>query len=1076
MVQDALCRCLSGAVLFGLVSTASFAAVPVRVIKTDLKPLIRESAQSPVQFAVLVPHSASTTDAGTWSVTRGRATWNYAVRVPSAVSLSFHATQSSLPASAILVVSGAKSATSYQAGNLHHGELWSRIHPGDALQFTLTVDVSERNKVLLNIVSLQAGYRSLGPSVEDHPYYRQLKSESAAASGNADCVTNYECKITASNIPAASATVGLVIGNLFQCTGSLINDVSSDNTPYLLTARHCETGKLGGGNPSVASTVTVYWDAVTPCGSTLGSLYDPGVATQTGARTVVEQQDAWLIQLDSNPVVTDAQLAGFDASGGAVQGGFTIHHAEGYDKQFAGWFGRAAAVQESDVLGSTYVSNFWETVNQIGNIAPGASGSGLFDQNNHLVGSLTLGHTTTDTSGYGSCPMAIPPAPNGTNGAADFTSLAAVWNSTADTSSSTGNTTIKSVLDPNATGTLVVPTVPVANISFTVSTETQSVGLPLNLNWDAPSAIQCTAGGGISGDGWSGSLAPSGSQPVMESVGGAVTYTLGCTYSGGRIAKTAITVTWVPPAPRVALTVPYALWTTRPAVLSWTSNVAPCAISGGGLSLSNLAASGTTTTTQSVAGEVTYTLTCGPANNQGSVNQQVLYVTPSLILEPTGTDRILGQTFNLNWRTFADTCIATGGAPNDGWGGTAFTQAGSALALDHSNVGPTAVFTPNVTTLGTYTYTLTCLAGPLSVQQSVTVTFENDAPYTTASLSTTLVTYSNSPADYVSVSWNSNISTCLVNSDPYIFDAVSNPMDIPYQAQGSATLGPTGPGTYVISVTCAIPGSNPTHVTSDPLTLTVLPPPAPTESISITSSTVVEGQSYTVSWSSTHASYCSGSGGVPNSGWDTRGAFAFGPTGSVTYTVWQLGQVTFGITCESISPDAVAPTSSQAQLTITVAATPTESLKSNTTSITTGQDFTLTWSSTNATACTASGGGANGTPWSGPVGTSGTLTQTGTVTGSFTYTLVCADGDVSSTPQQVTIVVSAPISTGGSGSSDSGGKSGGGGSFGIEEIALLAMLLGVRRQKSLARPGRRRKIFPKQRQDYCRHGMAASRR
>lgn len=521
-MQVALCQRLLAAVVLTLVATASFAAVPVQVVKTDLKPLIRSAAQSPVQFAVLVPHSASTTGSGLWSLAHGRATWNYAVRVPTAVSLSFHAKQSSLPASAMLIVRGAKTTTSYQARDLHRGDLWSRIHPGDALQFTLTVSVSERNKVLLNIVSLQAGYRSLGPGVEDHPYYRELKSASAAATGNTACVTNYECEISTANTPPAAATVGLVIGNMIQCTGSLINDVSSDNTPYLLTARHCETGKLGGGNPGAASSLTVYWDAVTSCGTALGSLYDPGISTQTGAQTVVEQQDAWLIQLDANPVVTDAQLAGFDASGGTVQGGYTVHHAEGYDKQFTSWFGQAASVQESDVLGSNYVSNFWETVNQIGNIGPGASGSALVDQNNHLVGSLTLGRTTTDSSGYESCPVANPPAPNGSNGAADFTSLAAVWSSTADTSSSTGSATIQSVLDPNATGTLVVQSVPVANISLSASTETQSVGSSVTLNWSAPSAVQCTASGGLSGDGWSGPLADSGSQQVTESGGAAL--------------------------------------------------------------------------------------------------------------------------------------------------------------------------------------------------------------------------------------------------------------------------------------------------------------------------------------------------------------------------------------------------------------------------------------------------------------------------------------------------------------------------------------------------------------------------
>ena len=266
-------RCCAAAlsILASTFAAAALGAVSVHIVKTDLKAGIRAGIESPVQFAVLVPQAVSTSSGGSWSTSDGRATWRYAVQVPTAVSLSFHAIQSTLPASAVLTVRGAKSTTSYRDRDLHRGELWSRIQPGEGLDFTLTVAAVDRGRVALNIVSLQAGYRSLGAGVKDHPYYRQLKAQ-MAASGNATCVTNYECQVTAANTPPAAATVGLVIGNLYQCTGALINDVPGDNTPYLLTARHCETGNLGGGNPGAASTVTVYWDATTSCGSSLGSL------------------------------------------------------------------------------------------------------------------------------------------------------------------------------------------------------------------------------------------------------------------------------------------------------------------------------------------------------------------------------------------------------------------------------------------------------------------------------------------------------------------------------------------------------------------------------------------------------------------------------------------------------------------------------------------------------------------------------------------------------------------------------------------------------------------------------------
>ena len=493
-----------------------------------------------MQFAVPVPHEASTATAGAWSVTGGQAVWRYAVQVPTAVSLSFHALAASLPGSATLLVRGGQTTTSYGPSELRRGELWSRIHAGDTLEITLTVAAADRAGVDLRIVSLQAGYRAIGAGVEDHPVYRRMVP-GGSPPDNASCVTNYQCEVTAGNSTPAAATVAVVVENLYQCTGTLINDVPGDDTPYILTARHCQTGKLGGGSPAAASAVTVYWNATSACGTPLGSIYDGGLPTQTGAHTVVEQQDAWLIGLDSNPVAADAQFAGFDASGGAVLGGYTIHQAQGRDQQLVTWFGPAYALEEQGALGTAYLSNLLETVNQSGNIGPGASGSGFFNSKNHLVGALALGRQSTDPSGYGACPVTPAPAPNGSNGVADFTSLAAVWNSTADTTSSTGRATLQSVLDPGGTGSRVVPGKPVELVSFnapppapriTFSPATVAAGQIFTAAWSATNAANCTPTGGIPGGTWGASaqsFAPTGS--TTES-GPSGTYTFGLICQG----------------------------------------------------------------------------------------------------------------------------------------------------------------------------------------------------------------------------------------------------------------------------------------------------------------------------------------------------------------------------------------------------------------------------------------------------------------------------------------------------------------------------------------------------------------
>ena len=67
---------------------------------------------------------------------------------------------------------------------------------------------------------------------------------------------------------------------------------------------------------------------------------------------------------------------------------------------------------------------------------------------------------------------------------------------------------------------------------------------------------------------------------------------------------------------------------------------------------------------------------------------------------------------------------------------------------------------------------------------------------------------------------------------------------------------------------------------------------------------------------------------------------------------------------------------------LTQAPMPMVSLTANPTSVTSGQSSTLTWSSTNATSCTASGA------WSGSQTTSGTA-STGALTAAATYTLSC---------------------------------------------------------------------------------------
>ena len=109
---------------------------------------------------------------------------------------------------------------------------------------------------------------------------------------------------------------------------------------------------------------------------------------------------------------------------------------------------------------------------------------------------------------------------------------------------------------------------------------------------------------------------------------------------------------------------------------------------------------------------------------------------------------------------------------------------------------------------------------------------------------------------------------------------------------------------------------------------------------------------------------------------------------------------------------------------------PTVTLTSDVASVSSGNSANLTWSSTGATSCTASGS------WSGGKALSGTA-NTGNLTASSTYTLACT-GLGGTTTKSVTVTVNSPSPP----PSSVGG--GGGGALDLRLLALLAFGLLLR--------------------------------
>ena len=159
--------------------------------------------------------------------------------------------------------------------------------------------------------------------------------------------------------------------------------------------------------------------------------------------------------------------------------------------------------------------------------------------------------------------------------------------------------------------------------------------------------------------------------------------------------------------------------------------------------------------------------------------------------------------------------------------------------------------------------------------------------------------------------------------------------------------------------------------------------PAPTLSFTAVPATVQAGTATQLTWSATDATSCTASGSWSG----TKAASGTQSSGALS------ANATFTLTCTGAG-GTVAQTAA-----VTVSPAPTLTLTAAPTSIQSGGSSQLTWTTTNAAACTASGS------WSGSKAVSGTE-ATGALTNSGSYALTCI-GDGGTVTKSASVTVQA---------------------------------------------------------------------
>jgi hypothetical protein len=240
---------------------------------------------------------------------------------------------------------------------------------------------------------------------------------------------------------------------------------------------------------------------------------------------------------------------------------------------------------------------------------------------------------------------------------------------------------------------------------------------------------------------------------------------------------------------------------------------------------------------------------------------------------------------------------------------------------------------------------------------------------------------------------------------------------------GTQTVTISSPGTNTYTLTC-MDGAGTSASSS--VNLTDVAPPAP--SLFLASNTIELGSSTSITWSSPNSTSCTASGN-----WSGT----LPPNGLATVTPTANGIANYTLTCTD-SLGTSPP--SMVALTVMLPAPNAPILTLASSSIVSGSSTTLTWSSVNATGCTASGS------WAGALASSGTQTVSPTAVGSDTYTLICSNSTGPSPATSVTLSVTAAAPPPSSG--------GGGGAVGVGTLLGLLLMCGERVRRS--RPQRRR--------------------
>ncbi len=245
------------------------------------------------------------------------------------------------------------------------GMFWSPVLEGDVATLEIHAEAGVRVPNAPLTVA-KVSHQVVPPASLDKIDAKAVQDIGTAASCEIDaaCVTPQTTAFVNSRKAVAAIEFTQEDGFTYLCTGQLLNDSTSSNTPYFFSANHCLDSAMA------ARTLNEYWffDAV-ECGS---KVVPPFVQQTAGAAMLARSVDSdWsLVRLDADPP-SGSTFSAWRAEPIATLAAVSVlHHPEGDLKKWSQ--GNAQGYQLY-----TDGSSFAQVQYNQGTTEPGSSGAGL---------------------------------------------------------------------------------------------------------------------------------------------------------------------------------------------------------------------------------------------------------------------------------------------------------------------------------------------------------------------------------------------------------------------------------------------------------------------------------------------------------------------------------------------------------------------------------------------------------------------------------------------------------------------------------------------------------------------------